>query len=162
MNIRPFTTLAIAGAVLTTMALASVAEAQGHGHRGDRGGGHGMRGGWGTVEIFDLNEDGQITQAEIDEFRANQITEFDTDGDGQLTLDEYQALWLDAMRERMVDRFQDHDDDGDAIVTLEEFSEPYAALVERRDQNGDGVLSAEDMRRGRRGDRGDDRGTDQE
>ena len=53
----------------------------------------------------------------------DRLAEFDADNDGSLTLEEYQALWLDAMRERMVDRFQAHDDDGDAIVTVEEFVE---------------------------------------
>lgn len=100
----------------------------------------------GMFESYDANSDGEVTQEEINTVRAERLAEFDTDGDSQLTLDEYQALWLDAMRERMVDQFQRHDDDGDGFVTVEEFGEDFARIVERRDRNGDGVLSADDLR----------------
>ena len=69
----------------------------------------------------------------------------DQNHDGQLNLEEYQALWLDAMRERMVDQFQQHDDDGDGVVTTEEFGENFANIVDRRDRNDDGVLNADDQ-----------------
>jgi EF hand len=117
------------------------------------GGGHG--GGMRFFEQFDANQDGRLTQAEVDEVRRSQLTEFDQNGDGSLTLEEYQALWLDAMREHMVDRFQAHDDDGDGMVTAEEFGEPFDRIVSRLDQNGDGELTADEMRRrsGRDGDR---------
>ncbi len=92
---------------------------------------------------FDTNGDGRVTQAEIDEFRSNRLSEFDTNSDGNLTLTEYQALWLAAMREKMVDRFQDLDADGNAVVTTEDFKRPFANLVRRLDKNGDGDLSRE-------------------
>jgi len=119
---------------------------------GDRGGmsGHGDRGGMREMMVtFDTDGDGNVTQVEIDAVRQGQITEFDSNGDGSLDLTEYQALWLDAMRERMVDRFQAHDDDGDGSVTVEEFNENFSDMVERMDRNGDGVLNADDrgMRR---------------
>ncbi|MEK9946444.1 MAG: hypothetical protein VW999_10710 [Alphaproteobacteria bacterium] len=114
---------------------------------------HGMRGhhaahGGGTnlLETFDTNGDGQLTQAEIDGFRAERLAKFDTDGNGTLNLQEYEALWLDAFRERMVDAFQRHDDDGDGIVTTEEFNDPYANMVARMDRNDDGILSGEELR----------------
>ncbi|MEO1551768.1 MAG: hypothetical protein AAFR93_15270 [Pseudomonadota bacterium] len=104
------------------------------------------------LEQFDTNGDRALTQEEVIEARAAQLTEFDADGDGALSLAEYEALWLDAMRERMVDRFQSHDDDGTGTITLEEFQEDVARLVERGDRNGDGVLNRDDfMRRGERG-----------
>ena len=122
--------------------------------RGDRGGRHGgRRDGGGMLrglQAFDANSDGAITQAEIDQFRQGQITRFDADGNGTLSVEEYQALWLEQMRERMVDAFQEHDDDGNGQVTAEEFNERYAGLVERLDRNGDGQLSPDDRRRGNR------------
>jgi Ca2+-binding EF-hand superfamily protein len=165
-------TLAVAAAALTLSGLGlAVAVAQdmpgrsggeeqmqhvhwrgGHGHGGGergwrRGGGAGfMR----QLETFDANGDDAVTQGEIDQFRQGQITRFDADGNGTLSLEEYQALWLDAMRERMVDAFQEHDDDGDGQVTVVEFNERYTDLVERFDRNGDGQLSAAD-RGARRG-----------
>jgi len=109
------------------------------------------------LENFDTDGDGQLTQAEIDAVRADRFAEFDTDGNGELTLQEYEALWLDAMRERMVDRFQNLDNDGDAIVTSQEFVDPFASMVSRMDHNGDGVLNTDDMT-GRGQGRGDGRG----
>ncbi len=146
--------LALAGVAAMALLLPTSAEADRRGHHSDRG----QRGAWMMLETFDTNGDGEVTQAEIDAFRSGQIAEFDTDGDSTLTLEEYEALWLSVMRERMVDRFQGHDDDGDGIVTLEEFSEPYSSMVERRDRNGDGVLTADDLRRPNRAHR--DRGPD--
>jgi Ca2+-binding EF-hand superfamily protein len=93
-----------------------------------------------------------LTQAEIDGGRQSRLAEFDTDKDGRLTLEEFEALWLDRMRERMVDNFQRLDADGDAIVTGEEYRAPMAFIVVRADRNGDGVLSFDDMRM-RHGDR---------
>ena len=127
------------------------------GHFSEAGSGHGrhpLR----MLESLDANGDGKLTQGEIDEGRAGRLTEFDRDGDQALTLDEFQALWLDAMRERMVDRFQNLDNDGDAVVTLAEFQEPFSRAVMRMDRNGDGALSFEDMGRHGRGwyDRDDD------
>ncbi len=115
-------------------------------HRGERGDRMGRM--ITLMETFDANQDGDLTQEEIDTTRAERLATFDTDGDGSLTLEEFQALWLDAMRERMVDQFQAHDDDGDGQVTAAEFGERFANIVDRRDTNGDGVLNADDMRRG--------------
>lgn len=116
------------------------------GHRGARGMGFGMM----LMDTYDTNGDRSLTQQEIDAARAAQLAEFDANGDGALTLAEYEALWLDAMRERMVDRFQAHDDDGDGTVTTEEFGEEFADLVTRFDRNGDGELNAEDIGRAER------------
>ena len=98
------------------------------------------------LELFDGDKDGKLTQAEIDKARADQHGKFDTDNDGSLNLREYEALWLDAMRERMVDAFQRHDDDGDAQVTAEEFQERFKNFVARSDRNEDGVFSRNDIR----------------
>ena len=115
---------------------------------GGHGGGHGM-GGSGMHDMmlgFDANEDGKLSQEEIDTGRANQLKKFDKDGDGTLSVTEYEALWLDVMRERMVDRFQGHDADGDGKVTTEEFGERFANMIKYMDSNGDGVLDESDMR----------------
>jgi hypothetical protein len=131
------------------------------GRHGARGMGRGMgrhmgRGFESLFEAYDSDGNGRLTQAEVDAARTDRLAAFDKDGDRKLTLKEYEALWLDAMRERMVDRFQDLDNDGDAAVTAEEFAAPYAGLVARRDRNGDGEISRDDfgprghgMRRGR-------------
>lgn len=150
------TTLALLSAVCIAAVAAPALAAGPQGLRGmhlARGGGSDM------IETFDANGDGQLTQAEIDAFRANRLAAFDTDDDGELSLKEYQALWLDAHRERMVDDFQRHDDDGNARVTAAEFNEPFANMVARRDRNDDGVLTRDELQRRHRdiSDRRDDR-----
>ena len=138
----------------TTMVGASLADGRGGRHHGGGWGGPG--GGERLFEQFDSNQDGLITQAEIDQLLADRVAAFDQDNDGSLNLEEYQALWLDAMRERMVDRFQAHDDDGDAIVTVDEFVESYSGIVRRVDRNDDGQITRDDLRRQRDRDRDDD------
>ena len=98
------------------------------------------------LETFDADGDGSLKQAEVDQFRSDRLAKFDSNGDDQLTLEEYQVLWLDAMRERMVDAFQRLDNDGDAMVTREEFLEPFAQLVRRLDRDADGMVTQEEMR----------------
>jgi Ca2+-binding EF-hand superfamily protein len=116
-------------------------------------GGHGGPGGWGRgapgaglFEAFDANQDGTLTQAEVDQARQAKLGEFDANSDGSLNLEEYQTLWLDAMRERMVDQFQAHDDDGDGMVTAEEFGERYSGIIGRLDDDGDGEVTEDELR----------------
>ena len=101
------------------------------------------------MELYDQNQDGALTQEEIDTVRAEQLAKFDANGDGSLNLAEYQALWLDAMHEQMVDRFQSHDDDGDGQVTAEEFGERQARMVRMMDRNEDGQIDRDDFARKR-------------
>jgi Ca2+-binding EF-hand superfamily protein len=122
------------------------------------GGGHhgrGHQGGAWLFENFDSNDDGRITQVEIDEVRQGQLEEFDADGDGSLSLEEYQALWLDVLRGRMVDRFQAHDDDGDGLITTAEFGERFDDIVSHLDDDGDGELTMDELRRRHRDRDGD-------
>ena len=114
-----------------------------HAHGFRQGGGPMLR----MMQSFDANEDGKLSQDEIDQSRGARFGQFDVDGDGTLSLQEYEQLWLDAMREVMVDRFQDLDADGSAKVTAEEFARPFAKMVERRDRNGDGVIDRQDFQR---------------
>jgi EF hand len=134
----------IAALGLTGIAGASLAGGKWDGHRGHHG-----RGGFGPgfLERVDTDGDGRATQAEIDQIRQDRVAEFDENRDGSLTLEEFQALWLSVMRERMVDSFQALDDDGDAVVTVEEYVEPFSRVVSRLDRNDDGELTSDDMRR---------------
>ncbi len=67
-------------------------------------------------------------------------------------LAEFEKLWLEVKRERMVRGFQRFDRNGDASVSLDEFQKPFANMVSWMDRNNDGVLDREDRRhRGWRG-----------
>ena len=145
------TIAAIAAAGTIALAGASLAE---RGFGGRHGGGYGPgHGGVGPriltmFQKFDVDQDGRLTQAEIDDARQGHLVRFDADKDGQLSLKEFEGLWLDRMRERMVDHFQRLDADGDGVVTKEEFGAPTAFIVVLSDRNGDGALSLDDMGRG--------------
>lgn len=54
---------------------------------------------------------------------AEKMREFDADSDGALTLDEFEALHMDAMRARMVDRFQHLDADGNGQISQDEMED---------------------------------------
>ena len=143
------------GATLTDEAIVRPAHfgGRGFGRRGGRGGA--------AMQFFaeaDADNDGSLTQAEVDQFLADQLTNADTNGDGSVGLDEFQVIYMERTRPQMVDAFQTLDDDGDGTVTSEELSNRFGTIVQRLDRNGDDALSAED--RGRRGDRDGRRGRD--
>lgn len=54
----------------------------------------------------------------------DRLTEFDADGDGMLSLAEFETLHAAMIREKTVDHFQHLDADGDGRVTKEEMTAP--------------------------------------
>ncbi len=156
----------IVGAIAATigaLALAGASYARQGGHMGGgygqgrhmSGGMHGghMRG-MAVHQFFkaaDANEDGKVTQAEIDKALADRLARHDVNKDGKLSLEEFEGLWLEMTRSMMVRRFQRLDPDGDAAITREELADRFGNLVKRYDRNGDGALSREDRRHRMRG-----------
>lgn len=60
---------------------------------------------------------------DVSEKMSMHMKQFDANGDGTLSLAEFEALHSALMRETMVDRFQHLDADGDGKVTAEEMKE---------------------------------------
>ena len=54
---------------------------------------------------------------------AVKMQEFDADSDGALTLEEFEALHTNAVRDRMVDRFQHLDADGNGQISQDEMED---------------------------------------
>ena len=128
---------------LAGTAFVDASRAGGGRHGGHQGSGRGPS----LIERFDTDQDGKLTQAEIDQARDDRLARFDTDGDGRLSLKEFEALWLDHVRERMVDSFQYLDNDGDGAITGAEYRDPFASIVADKDKNDDGALERGELRR---------------
>jgi hypothetical protein len=117
---------------------------------GDRGG----RGLFGQMmEQVDVNADGAVTQVEIDTFRAGLVERADASGDGDISLQEFETIYMELTRERMVDAFQALDPDGNGVVTQAEMDRRFGNIVDRMDRNDDGQLTRED--RGHRHSKGE-------
>ncbi len=100
------------------------------------------------MERFDSNGDKELTQDELNAARQDLLKKHDGDANGELTLEEFQTLWLEFMRKQMVRSFQHIDEDGDGIVTADEFIKPFSGAIGHMDRNDDGVLNSDDRRRG--------------
>lgn len=86
-------------------------------------GGPGMMGG-ALFESFDADEDGTVTPDELRAGLEGQLKTYDADGNGTLSIAEFEDLHSKATRERTVRRFQMFDRDGDGQVTLSEITAP--------------------------------------
>jgi Ca2+-binding EF-hand superfamily protein len=135
---------------------------------GERRGGHhdkhGARAEW-MFERYDANKDGKITKAEIETARKASIAKYDADKDGKLSLEEFQGLFNEIMRHRMVRMFQKLDRDGDAKVTEAEIARKVDRMMSWLDRDNNGEIERGEMGRGRMGHHGgrdddddDDRG----
>jgi hypothetical protein len=99
----------------------------------------------------DTNNDGALSQAEIDAAVDGRFAEFDADKNGSLSLAEFQALWAEITKPIAVRAFQFLDPDGDAAIAKAELDDRFGTVVARFDRNDDGLLSPDDHANRRRG-----------
>ncbi|NBB70807.1 MAG: hypothetical protein GVY33_10875 [Alphaproteobacteria bacterium] len=104
-------------------------------------------------DVIDTDGDGAITPDEARAAMRSRLEAHDADGDGTLSLAEFQTLHAELMRRRIVDHFQFLDDDGDGEVTAEEIGEPFARTAAWMDLDGDGAFGPDDVRARRGGGR---------
>nr|WP_206295795.1 calcium-binding protein [Pseudohalocynthiibacter aestuariivivens] len=99
--------------------------------------GHGMMGG-AMMQMLDVDGDGSVTPEEMREQMQAKLTEYDSDGDGTLSISEFETLHSAMIRETMVDKFQHLDANGDGAITSEEMTAP-AKKMERMQKMHSGM-----------------------
>ncbi len=82
-------------------------------------------------DLMDANDDGRVEAAEARTQLQTLLEENDTDGDGTLSIAEFEVLHSRMIRETMVDRFQHLDNDGDGAVTAEEMIAPADKIARK-------------------------------
>jgi Ca2+-binding EF-hand superfamily protein len=97
---------------------------------------------------FDLNRDGKVTRAELDQGLHQQF-QAATKGGPFMTLDELYGLELARYREMDAHIFQRMNTSYTGKLTLQEYAASEAKFFARLDKNGNGVITAEDLSRSR-------------
>ena len=117
------------------------------------------------LERFDIDQDGQITLAEVQTVRTEHFAEIDVDSDGFLTVEELEDFKAKMAEQRQNDDSQDQannrppkkqgchgrgnrierlDNDDDGLISLEEFT-INVPLFDKFDADEDGVLTQEEL-----------------
>lgn len=101
-----------------------------------------------TFEVLDLDGDGMITEAELAAAGEARFTELDLDGDGALSAEELAARAEARMAERIAAMIDRVDENGDGLIQPGEMAgrgpDP-ARFLERFDTDGDGAVSVEEF-----------------
>lgn len=99
--------------------------------------------------LYDLNNDGKITIAEINGDQARIFTAMDIDGDNHLSVDEMKRRGRSLQVFRTTTIFDLLDANGDGKLSVEEINGPSNRWFKRYDANNDGVMEASELPAGR-------------
>lgn len=137
---------ALGAAILAGTGMQGIAQGMG----GDMGMGMGDDGMRPSFSELDADGDGKLTRAEMENHRKARFAAADTDGDGKLSRAELDARMAErqaAMRERMLDRMIGwRDVDGDGSLSAEEMrADRGLRMFAGMDRDRDGTVSAEEF-----------------
>jgi Ca2+-binding EF-hand superfamily protein len=111
------------------------------GHR--RGSGNGGRGKSAFCHEADLNNDGQVTRAELDKAIAQEFA--GASKGGFMTFDQFYAFEQSRARDIYGHVFERLDTSHSGKLTLQEYAAPDEKLFARLDKNNDGTVTADEM-----------------
>ncbi len=94
------------------------------------------------MNMLDMNSDGKTTPEEARTLLQKVLNESDLDGDGTLSIGEFETFHSRMIREKMVDRFQHLDADGNGAITAEEIVSP-AYKIEQKQRKMKGMMPTE-------------------
>lgn len=136
------TQMTILAIALGAVALVGTAEAKSADHRGAHM----------SFEELDTDNDGQVTQAEMEAQGAARFAKVDADGDGFLSAAELDIAAQERAKKRAAHMIERMDTDGDGQLSLEEMgkgrdgiSKRGAKMFERMDADNSGGLSKEEF-----------------
>lgn len=99
-----------------------------------------------SFQELDANNDGQVTQEEMQAHRNQRFTKADTDGDGQLSVEEMQAAAQQRSEDRVNKMFEKHDANADGFLSQDELPKPRRAdkMFDRIDADNSGGISEQE------------------
>jgi hypothetical protein len=105
------------------------------------------------MEKMDTNKDGMISAAEHTAGAKSKFGKMDADGDGRVTAAEMDTAHSSAgggaaPKMSSAEKIKTIDTDGDGAITAAEHEKGSRGMFTKMDANGDGNLSAEEMRAG--------------
>lgn len=100
-----------------------------------------------SFEALDVDGNGEITQAEMSQYRMARLAEADTNGDGMLSIAEIEARGAERAKTRAERMMQRLDADNDGLLSSEELSTQSgrARMFDRIDADGSGSVSKEEF-----------------
>jgi hypothetical protein len=144
MPIRHRFTVAAAAAALLVAGVATAGQAAGERAGHCHAGKHRM------IERLDLGADGQLDRQAYLARVAERHAAMDSNGDGHVSFEEMQAWWAVQREQRARERFERRAD-GEAGISLEAMQTAAERRFARLDRDGDGVITADELRRPRHG-----------
>lgn len=137
-------------AALVAAGAMSLTAVAGGGHGGHRGGGHGKM----LMEKADTDGNGALSKVELDAFNLARAQELDLNKDGSVTAEEMKAYREQQRAKRAAERMARLDGNKDGKVSVQELADSRGQWIAKLDADGNGELTAEEMRAGRHGRRG--------
>ncbi|MPY71827.1 MAG: hypothetical protein GEU92_17300 [Alphaproteobacteria bacterium] len=97
------------------------------------------------MQLFDTDNDGKVTAAEIEADQSRLFRALDIDGDSKLSVEEVSRRGYILQIWRVTTMFDLMDVNGDRQLTPDEISAPMKRWFGRYDRNGDGAMDAHEV-----------------